>query len=62
MARVFTYNGMELPDPDPKMKPDQVREIFAVTYPDLATAKIEGPTKKGDNEVYKFTRAVGAKG
>lgn len=62
MARKFTYNGMELTDPDPKMKPDQVREILAISYPDLATAKVEGPTKSGDDEVYKFTRAVGAKG
>lgn len=62
MTRKFKYNGMEIADPDPKMKPDQVRDLLSVTYPDLATAKVEGPKKDGEDEVFTFTRAVGAKG
>lgn len=62
MARKFSYNGMELADPDPAMKPDQVKEVYAVTYPELTNASVTGPEKVGDDQVFKFSRAVGAKG
>ena len=62
MARKFKYNGMELADPDPKMTPDKVRDLLSVSYPDLATATVEGPAKEGDDQVFTFKRAVGAKG
>ena len=62
MARKFMYNGMELPDIDPKMKPDEIRGVHAVTYPELETATVSGPTKRGDDQVYTFARALGRKG
>lgn len=62
MARKFSYNGMELPDPDPDMDVDEVREIYAVTYPELTNASVTGPEEVDGDEVYKFSRAVGAKG
>ena len=62
MARKFTYNGMELPDPSPELSAQQVRDIYSATYPDLATASITGPEKVGDDQVFKFSRAVGTKG
>lgn len=62
LAREFTFNGMKLPDPNPNFSVEQVREIYVGTHPDLATATVEGPDAKGDKLVYRFIRAVGAKG
>jgi PRTRC genetic system protein C len=61
MARRFVYNGMELNDVA-GLTPEQVRQLHAATYPELTTATITGPEKQGDDEVWKFARAVGAKG
>lgn len=62
MARVFSYNGMELADPDPGMSTDQVRELYAITHGELNTATVTGPKKRGDDQVYTFSRALGRKG
>lgn len=62
LTRVFSYNGVTLPDPASHMTPDQVKDLYAATYPDLTSAQIEGPTTKGNKLVYAFHRAVGTKG
>lgn len=61
-SRAFTFNGVDLPDPAPTMSPDEVRELYSATYPELTTATIEGPEVRGDRLVYSFRRAVGTKG
>jgi PRTRC genetic system protein C len=60
--RVFTYNGMTLPDPSPGLSVEQVRDIYASQHPDLATASYKGPTEVGGKLEYAFTRAIGTKG
>jgi PRTRC genetic system protein C len=63
--RRFVYNGMELPDPSPEGAPlstDQVRDAYAGNYPELATARVKGPTMDGGVEVYTFVQNVGVKG
>lgn len=60
--RVFMYNGMELADLDPTAEKDAIKDLWAVTYPDLNNAAITGPEVKDGKDVYKFSRAVGAKG
>jgi PRTRC genetic system protein C len=62
MPREFLYNGQKLPDPDPSLSPDRVRSMFAVTYPELATATVEGPTTKDGKMVYTYVKAIGVKG
>ena len=62
LARVFEFNGVRLPDPDPKLSPEEVRNLYAHQYPDIATAAITGPETVGDKLRYQFTRAIGAKG
>jgi PRTRC genetic system protein C len=65
-TRRFMYNGMELPDPSPadgdQMSKEQVRDTWAGTYPELATAAVKGPTRDGDVDIYTFERSVGTKG
>ena len=62
MEREFTLNGIRLPDPSPTLSVEQVRETYAVTYPEIATASLEGPEAVGNKLVYRFSRAIGSKG
>ena len=62
LLREFAYNGIRLPEPNPVMTLEQVREIYAPAYAELTTAAIEGPEIAGDKMIYRFVRAVGAKG
>lgn len=62
LTRVFTYNGVQLPDPNPELSVEEVRDMYVATYPELATAAVEGPSPVNDKMQYTFTRAVGVKG
>jgi PRTRC genetic system protein C len=62
LEREFLYNGVNLPDTTPTMTPEQVRETYTHLYPEIATAAIEGPETVAGKLVYKFVRAIGAKG
>lgn len=62
LERSFSYNGLTLADPSPDLTPEQVRDVYAATYPEITTAAIEGPEASGDTLRYKFTRAIGTKG
>lgn len=63
VTRIFRHNGMNMPDPAPGLKPDEVRNLYAASgYPQLLNAKIVGPTYEGENEVYTFEAHVGHKG
>ena len=62
MTREFVFNGVKLPDPNPTLTAEQVREVFALTYPEITTAALEGPESVGGHLRYTFQRAVGSKG
>jgi PRTRC genetic system protein C len=62
LTRVFVFNGAKLPDPGPKLSVEEVRSMYVNTYPELATATVDGPTPVGGEMQYTFVRAVGAKG
>lgn len=62
ITRSFKYNSVTLPDPNPALSPDQIREFFATQYPELNNATVEGPVTKNAVATYTFTRAAGAKG
>lgn len=62
LQREFVYNGIKLPDPGPQLSTEQVREIHAIAYPELSTAAIEGPELLTGKAIYRFVRAIGAKG
>jgi PRTRC genetic system protein C len=44
------------------MTPEQVRDTYVHLYPEIATAAIEGPETTDGRLIYKFVRAIGAKG
>ncbi len=62
LSRGFSYNGVKLPDPDPRMTPEEVKNVYSNQYPELATAAITGPEASGDHLQYSFVRAIGTKG
>ncbi|HEX2543284.1 MAG TPA: PRTRC system protein C [Ramlibacter sp.] len=62
IVRAFRYNSITLPDPNPALGPDQVREFYASQYPELNNAVVEGPVTRNATSTYTFLRAAGAKG
>ena len=46
LKRAFRYNSVALPDPGPQYTLEQVRDLFAATYPEIVNAAIEGPEEK----------------
>ena len=62
MHRLFSLNGIKLPDPDPKLSVEEVRGILSHAYPEIATATITGPEPVGDTLKYTFERAIGSTG
>lgn len=51
-----------LNDPDSTLSPEEVMDLYAMTYPILTTANVEGPFIEGDHSVYKFRSTLGTKG
>jgi len=62
MTRIFQFNGLRLPDPNPAMSVEEVKALYAAQYPELSTAIVNGPEAVGDKMRYTFERAIGSKG
>jgi PRTRC genetic system protein C len=62
LPREFVFNGSRIPDPDPRMSIDQVRDLLTPSYPEIATATMTGPEDTGTSLRYSFSRAIGSKG
>lgn len=62
VTRVFKYNNRRLPDPNPKLTPLQVKDIYAAQDPELVSAGVEGPELKNGQQIYTLARQVGTKG
>lgn len=68
LKRVFTFNGKELPDPDPTKSPRYlIDNVFSKSYPSLANGTYKGPIIKqvanGEQaEVYELKGNLGTKG
>jgi PRTRC genetic system protein C len=59
---VIDRSGVEIPDPDPSMSPENVMSFFSGMYPELTTATIHGPEYKDDKVFYRFKSVIGTKG
>jgi PRTRC genetic system protein C len=62
LVREFYYNGSRIPDPNPSLSVDQVRDFLTPMYPEIATASVTGPEDAGTGTRYTFARAIGSKG
>lgn len=62
LERVFQHDSLELPDPDPEMTPEQVREHFATQFPELSNAQVTSEGISNGQQVFSFERSIGTKG
>ncbi|TXG86268.1 MAG: PRTRC system protein C [Thermomicrobiales bacterium] len=62
LKRKFRFQGIELDDPGPHMKPDDVRDMYAAAYAELTTAEVICLGIENDNQVFEFKKKVGDKG
>lgn len=61
MARIFIVDQREFPDPDPTLSVEQVQEMMASFFPELANAT-HTERERGEDTLYEFQRRVGTKG
>jgi PRTRC genetic system protein C len=55
LKRVFKLNSTELPDPDPKMSPEEVKRHYGPNFGAvLELAVVTGPTLEGERLVFHF--------
>lgn len=62
LPREFLYSGVIIPDPNPALTVEQVQEVMATSYPEIATASVSGPEDTGRALRFKFERSIGVKG
>ena len=62
LPREFVYNGAKIPDPNPEMTVEQIRDLLTAAYPEISTAAVSGPEDAGRCLRYTLTRAIGSKG
>ena len=62
LKREFVYGNQVLPDPDPALSVEQVRDALTAAYPEIATAALAGPEATDTAVRYTFSRAIGSKG
>jgi PRTRC genetic system protein C len=62
LEREFVFDGKTLPDPNPEMAVEQVREMYIPTHPEITTATVTGPEPVDGKMRYTFSRAIGVKG
>ena len=62
LRREFAYGNQIIPDPNPALSIEQVRDALTVAYPEIATAALAGPEVTDAAVRYTFSRAIGSKG
>ena len=64
MTREFINSKSKqvLPDPDPNMTPDKVREYYSNQYPELINCSVTGPEVLKSKLKFTFNATVGTKG
>jgi PRTRC genetic system protein C len=62
LEREFVFDGHPLPDPNPNMSVEQVRETYIPTHPEITTAAVTGPEAIDGKLRYTFSRAIRPQG
>src|SRR5438270_1141291 len=61
MARLFVYDGRTFPDPDPRLRVEDVRQQLSDFFPELANADTR-EERRGEDTLYTLARRIGTKG
>jgi len=62
VSRQIVYEGRTLADVNPEASVEDVLAIHALSFPELATAVVEGPELKEGHRVYTVKKRLGTKG
>lgn len=62
LKREFVFGNQVIPDPNPSLSVEQVRDALTVAFPEIATAALSGPEVTDTAVRYAFSRAIGSKG
>jgi len=66
LKRKFVYKSkgkdFDLPDPNPNLTPEQVKDIYSQQYPELVNAKIKDKGLVNMESLYEFESIAGTKG
>ncbi|MCX6165184.1 MAG: PRTRC system protein C [Ignavibacteriae bacterium] len=66
IPRVFKFkdgnNDIEVPDPNPKLSPEEVLDLLCNQYSSLTNAIVGDCEMKDNKAVYEFKTTVGTKG
>jgi len=62
VSRQIVYEGRTLADVNPEASVEDVLAIHALSFPELATAVVEGPELKEGARVYTVKKRLGTKG
>lgn len=52
--RLFRFGTTTVEDPDPKLPPEEVKQLYAANYPHLATATVSDPVLENGALVFTF--------
>lgn len=50
------------PDPDPKLTPEEVKELYSLQFPELLNANISNQKIENDELIVEFSSKFGGKG
>ncbi len=62
LTRVFQYNGLDLPDPNPTFSVEDVIDFYADAYPELRNGFADEPTYEGEFARYPISAQIRRKG
>jgi len=62
IVRKFSYQGIALDDPGQNMTPDEVRDLYSLTYGELTTAEVIDHGIENGAHTYELRKQVGQKG
>lgn len=62
LKRVFHYNGISIPDPNPALAPAKCLEILAGQFPELLNAKVEPPETDAGVQSFQLRVTAETKG
>jgi PRTRC genetic system protein C len=57
LTRIFRTGSIQLPDPNPTLTPEQVKDYYSSNYTHLAGAVVEPPSIEGTKMIINFKPA-----
>lgn len=62
LPRLFVIDGIKIPDPNPSLNLDEVKELLLPIYPSLINARGHEKKLTDEAEIFTFTTTFAPKG